>query len=261
MSDSPDFSDTTSGATTAANTGNLDVPLADLLAQLSGITINTAGIAGTVLSVEMPLRFSGGKPLFVEQWEFGIGKWQLTSSGAGASCARITTDDHSKGACLKMVGGSTLAKCARARMVLGALPLGKYGLQCALAFHADVSYTLCQVYPNYKERAFAVGVLVDVANGLVKVMDETYTYVTVIPVLPVYLANHCYAFLKLTFDLDTLKYGRLYFNEYDVDISTIGIYESTAVAGDPVEIDISIWSAGATSPACYLDDIVLTEEA
>lgn len=260
MSDSPDFSDTTSGATTAANTGNLDVPLADLLAQLSGITINTAGIAGTVLSVEMPLRFAGGKPIFVEQWEYGVGKWQLSSSGAGASCARVTTDDHSKGACLKMVSGSTLAKYARAIMWLGAVPTGKYGIQFAWAAHADVSYlqVLC-AFPH-KQAYYVVGIFIDVANNVVKILDESYSTVTVISALPVYLDNRSYGFAKLTFDLDALVYDSLKLNEWSEDISSIAIYEGTAADGDPLEIDFMLVSAGATNPTCYLDDIVLTEE-
>lgn len=258
--DTPDFGPTGYAKDTAEGVTPLNANLTDILGELESINVQTANIQNATLSVDRPLRFAAGTPIFLEQFEYGDGFWVSASSGTGSSSAVSTTQFWSKGRSWKLVAGSDGGRTAKTKVRMGRYKTAKIGFQFAFTMDADLDYFALEIAWRTGTHYWYPALNFDVTNDTLEILDENDTWQTVQSGIDLYEAVTCFHFVKMIVDLTTVKYETLYLNDVEIDLSAYGFPDYGSPGTDPLVMEFNLRGDTGKNATVYLDDICVTEE-
>lgn len=199
-----------------------------------------------------------GDVFLMETFEHGLGRWSVSTSGAGAAVAVNSTIWLSRGYSCKMTAGSDNDRYARLTHHYHFPHIAGIGSEISFTPHADTSY--------YEGRIIGVfeGVKVQWALKVDNITLKFYflnalggwTLLTSLPAqftdLPMFYTA------KLAANLATLKYLRFITGGFTFDLSnTLGYVTPTADANH-IEVHFTIVAQAATNPHAYVDNFILT---
>ena len=260
MTEMEDFGDVGSIQQTGDGAAYWDASLADILAQLETINIQTANIQNATLSADRPRRYASGTPIFIEQFEYGSVLWNLDSSGSDGSAARSDTCYMSKGYAVELMSATDSTHRSYMQFTMGARARGPIGFQCAFTFHQYTDYFRIEVYFKGPTARYNVEVKIDYNEERIQILDADSEWETVLEWDSMMYGAARFVFLKVTFNTLTGMWDRLFFNSEEVNISAHGLEPGTPEDNGSVWVEINQYGENTRNPIVYVDDICITEE-
>lgn len=255
-----DFSDTGDLSAVGDASAYWDTALSALLSELESINVQTANIQNATLSVDRPLRFASGTPVFTEQFELGAVLWWVSGAGTGWSATRSTAHYRSKGASMLLRPGRDGAMYAYAYCRDGLLPLVKLGGQVAFTLPADVDRIEFYFSVDSGANYYQPYVKLDYTNSRVQIYNRSLAWVTVVTSWTPDTHDTAFHYLKVVADLSTGYYDTLYLDNLEVDISATQIALFTGGGLGFTNIEAVVYGTVDNNPDVYVDDFCLTEE-
>lgn len=255
-----DFSDTADANTTATQTEHLDVDLSDILLELQTLNVHQANIESATLSVDLPLRYRSGQPLYLQDWGDGAGHAIAWSAGTGAASARDTTKFLTKGASWKLTAGSDGGRAATLDFYLGMYEHAKVSFEWAMTWADDIESFMFSVIWLDGANYYYVELFIDVAAGEIQIYDDTPGYNSIRSPILLYADDDCWHYFKITADFSTGNYVEAYINEDTIDLSAYTMYYGASVAGSPLNMEWRLKGDAGKNPAIYIDTIAMILE-
>jgi hypothetical protein len=255
-----DFSDTADLETAATQSLNLDTGLSDILLELQTLNVHQANIESATLSVDLPLRYRSGQPLYLQDWGDGAGHAIAWTAGTGAASARDTTKFYTKGASWKLTAGSDGGRAATLDIYQGMYPNSKVSFEWAMTWATDIEYFRFSVIWVDGSNYYYVEVYIDVAADEIQIYDDTPGYNMIRTPIDLYADDDCYHFFKVTVDFTTGKYIEAYIDEDTIDLSAYTMLYDAASAGDPLDLEWKLRSDAGKNPTIYVDTIAMVLE-
>lgn len=258
--DTPDFGPTGYSQDTATGAGYWDVSLSDLLAELESLNVKTAIIQSATLTTDRPLRYASGHPIFIENWELARPGWVAGTYGTGALSARQATVWYSKGACWQLRAGSTLSRVADATYYMGRFPKGIMGFQCCFTVHANTYEVRAGVQFPYNGDYYHAQFSCFPDWTRFAVWESTMSATNVSDAWQLDVGGNVFHFVKVTFDLETGMYVAATVDDMEIDLSAYTLASGSGLSGQGLTVYLYHKGDSATTPDCYIDDVVISEE-
>jgi len=200
-----------------------------------------------------------GNIVLMEDFESEITEWEDESDGLGSTFSRSSTQKYSGDFSAK------LYSCGIADAYTGLIRqlhypgLVKYGLFGR--FHWDGQTQQILFSAAFYDVAFSYEALIRVDAHLdtlaVKTTDGAFHNI-----LTGFTAHFPAVYwwpILLTFDLSTNKYDKLYFGNYEYDLSSVALRREPSIAFSSAYIDVMIEDTDEDAFTVYVDNIVLVK--
>lgn len=255
-----DFSDTADANTTATQSLNLDTAMSLILAELETLNVHQANIESATLSVDLPLRYRSGQPIYMQDWQHGAGHAIAVKAGLDAESERRTDKFLTKGASWLLKAGSDGGRNASLEIELGPYENAKVSFEWAMTWSADVEYL--QFYVKWMDGSnyFWVELYIDVAADEIQVRDDGLVYQPIRTPINLEEDDDCYHYFKVTVDFTTGDYVEAHINEETIDLSAHTMYYAATTASDPLEIRWILKGDAGKNPLTYIDTIAMVLE-
>jgi len=198
-----------------------------------------------------------GQVLFVESFEKGWYRWELTIDGTGAAGAITPVVAATGGYSVKLTGGIDDTNLAAITRRVASRPLGKMGLEFSFCVPEYWDYILASLHLYTGALVYRAAVKFVYTTGNLRILDADWGY----PIVGegTALGDDWFNTIKLVADIDTGKYVRLMFNNQEIPIPTNTLEVDTDTTTPPgIMVDIAFYSREGYNDIMYLDDIILT---
>lgn len=200
-----------------------------------------------------------GDVLFIDGFEEGIAKWELTGSGTGNAQVLTAERVRSGGYCVKLTGGSTLTKAAAMYTYFPYPVLSKLGFETHFAFGSVIDclyFRIEQLTGTHIKYAY---IKYDRTNEKLQYLDSAGVYQDIETSFILYEYSYLFDVLKLVIDLETYKYHRLILNEETYDLSAYSMFSEVNTARPHIRIKIDLVSRSGNNDYVYIDNIIVTQ--
>ena len=235
--------------------------------RMSAFVIDSVDAWGRMLSVgnaELAARLGssvvyeqGGRVQFLESFEYGLGRWTVTVSGAASEAVSSPVAFLSGGYSAKLTSDGTMLRYAQIEHEQGNLPLGKVGIAFAFSSETDFEYLSMSVRPYDGEHYYTISLKLNSATDTVDIFTTT-GWESVMDFDPASSDIRKFYMCKITVNLAEQLYDTLRCNQETVNISAHAV---TAVVDDEVphvKFTSILQGRNAVVDTAYLDDIIYT---
>lgn len=221
--------------------------------------ISTVGLSELAARLGSPVLYErSGQVYFMETWGKGAQRWELTTSGTGASIGVSPISCITDGYSLEMVGGSTFNFRGRATFKAGPMPVGRMGFQFAAAFPTSFDELELVAYLYTPTMAYSIFWRLDDANSNVDVYEKDTQWTKADDLVLAPRDAAVYNAVKLVVDLTTAKYVSLRVNAIEIDLSDWDVYSAAGSFDPRVEWQITFKSRSGQNDKTYLDNAIIT---
>lgn len=255
-----DFSDTSDLQSLGDASAFWDTAISELLAQLQTLNVHQANIESATLSVDLPLRYRSGQPLYIQDFEYSGSHMQAWKAGTGADCERVTDHALVKGASWQLRAGSDGGRAATLDITQGMYEKAKLSFEWAMTWSMDIDYLRFLVYFIDGSNYYYVELYIDVTADEIQIYDDTPGYESIRSPIGLYADPDTWHFFKVTVDFSTGDYVQAFINEETIDLSDYTMYYGAAAAGDPLNLEWKLHGDAGKNPTIYLDSIAMVLE-
>ncbi len=200
-----------------------------------------------------------GSVLMWDSFESGIAAYSTTVSGTGAAVGLTTAYSRTGAFSVKMAAGSVANDYVYLYRALPYPILSKGGFEVSFSYGANIS--LCGIrYRLYDGTNYYQGSLIwDLPNTKLKYLNSGGGYTDLLTGLKIYTGVDLFHTLKLVIDWSTKKYVRAMFNEREVAMTNIALYQTASALAPHILAYFVNISAGGALNTCYTDDWIITQ--
>jgi hypothetical protein len=265
----------TSGNILAVLKGEYDGVLKTVQTDVNGLLLakiydpdDIFGVSGTIGLGELAARLGStmnfdrrGQLVWYDDFEASILKWNVVTSGIGASAALSGANAFLKSQAVKLIAGSTVSSLVMIEKHIALQAAARVGLECAIGYNATLQPTQVTIQIDFYNNSVQHAAQVTWDIGLSKIWLMTgynTDWVAIASNVPALAQNLMYTKFKLVADFSTGKYVRLMYGSTSIDISAYDI--PTTGTADPTNLRMSITNIGAPgiNCECWVDDVTLT---
>ena len=199
-----------------------------------------------------------GNVLFLESFDNDIGRWEVATSGAGASVA-VSSEHSIRGLCsMKMVAGSTVSRSAKATARMSPVIASRFGFEIAVTLDTNMESWIGQNDFYTGALKISAGFKYVRATNQWSVLTTGGAWLVVpIPAAP-YFSPYLFYFSKSVFDISKLAYVREIMANYTYDLSAIPLCVAADATAPHYESWIQLISQGGFNAVSYLDSCIVT---
>jgi hypothetical protein len=221
---------------------------------------NYTNLTVKAFTVDLPLRYRTGQPLYLQNWGDGNGHGKSWTAGTGAESTIQGNKFLNNRAAWKLTAGSDGGRAAHLEIEQGPYEKAKLRFEWAMTWAADIEYFQFYVIFMDGSNYYWVELYIDVALDEIQIADGTATKQSVRS--PIYLEEDedCWHHFKITVDFSSGKYVELYVNEDTVDLSNYSMYYAASAAGDPIDMLWFVKADDGKNPTIYIDAIAMVLE-
>jgi len=226
------------------------------------------GVAGTIGLGELAARLGStmnfdrrGQIVWYDDFEAPVLKWNVVTSGIGASATLSTANAFLKSQAVKLVAGSDASCSVMIEKHVSLQAAARIGLECAIGYNVALQPTQVAIQIDFYNNSVqhAAQAVWDIALSKIWLMNGyNSNWVEIASNVPALAQNLTYTKFKLVADFAAGKYVRLMYGSTSIDISAYDI--PTTATTDPTNLRMSIKNTGApgANHECWIDDGTLT---
>lgn len=199
-----------------------------------------------------------GNIVWSEQFEYGLGSWQLGSTGGGLDPVLVAHPYLYKPYALKFASeaGSTGGSITQINLHL---PY-ESALGIEFAFNPNFRATTLELYINVYTGAkyYAFGAEFQLKNGIIRLYKQGGGYNNVYSNPLGYTRSDNYHVVKLVMDLANGLYKRLMFGNLDIDVTGKTLHVGTSGTRPSMTLLFRLESAADYDEVLFLDNVIIT---
>lgn len=201
----------------------------------------------------------GGSVLFLDSFTYGLGGWDATGYGTGASVALVPTPFRSGPFAVKMVAGSDGASAAKIVRRVPYPVLNQYGLEMSYRMEANTAYIdmVLSRMDGTNEHSFYVRY--DNLLNELQIKDSDGNFEAVATGMELWGDRAIFHNLKLVVDLEDDEFVRLVSNDCPYLLTDKPAYVFANADNPHVRIDVKLWGNAGANGFSYFDDVILTQ--
>jgi len=199
-----------------------------------------------------------GETVFIEDFSYGIYQWSTGFNGIGGEVALNASHFVSSGFSCRMRSGSTGSRYASILKYFPYLALSKTGLEFRFEHDLRLDYFYISLYNHNgvdEKRAF---LKYKYLTEVIEVWNEDLGWTPVLDNVDAPYPGTYFSLFKLVVDFENGVYQRVYFNNFNADLTDISL-SNASYASDPYLL-ISIFVYGIVNyvSTFYIDNIIIT---
>lgn len=221
---------------------------------------NYTNLTVKAFTVDLPLRYRTGQPIYLQNWGDGDGHAIGFSAGTDAESTIQYNKFLTKRAAWKLMAGSDGGRQAKVTIRQGAYPLAKISFEWAMTWVEYVDYF--QVQATFISGAvyYLVDFYIDVDADEIQIFDDTAAYRSIRSPIGLYENVAGWHFFKLTVDFLTGDYVEAFINEDNIDLSAYTMFSDASALHDPWDTYWKLHGDSGENPIIYLDCIAMIVE-
>lgn len=199
-----------------------------------------------------------GDVLFVENWQYGLNRWQQFPLGTGASVDLSNDNFVSRGVSLLLTGGSDAQRNVTVRYYLPYVEITKNGFEVRVLEDTNVEQIRLQIQlVNDGDYSYGAAVW-DIDAKTIQIVDDTGTWITVHSGFDNPYSVKTFSIFKLVIDYENSAYVRLIFNNEIIDLSSYSLYSGTTSTADNMHVLLQVKSKETVNGTAYFDNMIIT---
>lgn len=200
-----------------------------------------------------------GDVIFIETFEHGVGMWDPSLSGAGATAALKVGEALSGGYSCRLRPGTTADWRAGIQRGFPFYGLRVMGYQVAFQNNLDISEFLLTVDQFDGRQNIYAACRYVVADNSLQYYSAEEEWVVAVSNLALSVGVGEFHVLKVVTDLYTEEYVRLMCDDYEVDLSGVGCRVTEASEAPLLQVSIYVTGLEGEAEDILVDDVVITQ--
>ena len=200
-----------------------------------------------------------GNVVWLDDFEYGLEKWELSGDGTGNTSAISTTHVLTKQNSLKLVCGSDGLKMYTASTFHHLPVLGRIGFEIAFKIDADFDYVYINESIIVGEARIRPRIKIDYTNSKIELYNSAGNWPDILTGISFATEKSFFHRLKFVVDYSTKKYVRLLFDNQAVDISAHSCKEDISAVTDRFIVQTQWFGDAAANSEIYIDNVILTQ--
>lgn len=200
-----------------------------------------------------------GDVIFLDDFESGLAKWEISGSGAGYAAAQSAFTARNGAYSAKLTTGSTLGQQIQIARYMPYPVLSSFGLEVSFTINANLDYMRFQleIYDGVNAQSFSMQYEVDTDE--LKVFKGGVGYTVIASGLALRPYDQQFHTMKLVGDYATKKYRRLILNERFYDLSSWNSWQFASANAPRLTALVLATSVPAANTSFYVDDAIITQ--
>ena len=199
-----------------------------------------------------------GDVVWFDDFEQPGGKWQIATSGVGATVVRNYVSARNGTFSLNMITGDAVDNYATISRRMPMFNDQRVGVEANIEFSDNTKYTRLWVQwydgTNYTTGAVRYN---DLTPGF-EVLTPGSVWVAITPTIGLYSTLHLWHNIKLVVDYETDKYVRLMVDGVEYDLSAYSLTSLASADYPNLFISLQVTNAAAGNHGIFLDDFIVT---
>lgn len=200
-----------------------------------------------------------GDTYLIDNFESGVGKWDLAGAGTGNEQVLSADRARSGGYSIKLVGGSTSAYNARMYNYFPYPILSKWGFEVHFSIPQGFDYIVFEITLFTGTHSKLAKITYDRDNKTIQCLGSDGNDHDINTSFFFYESSYLFHVFKLVADLVDSKYVRLITNETTHDLSAYGMYSDTSDYSKHIRLGIFLYSRDGQNDSVYIDNIIVTQ--
>lgn len=201
-----------------------------------------------------------GSVFFLDDFESGTGKWELTGDDNGETFDGFSGYAQSGGYCGLVTTGDVDGNAAQIARWFPFPQLVKVGFEISFTLDAYISELRLGFYSPCVTKYMRAGIFYDVDLDILYYNDGSGTMVEFASGLNLLKADYCFHTIKLVIDLTTGKYVRCILDNVEYDLSDYAYYVGGILTKTYLYAYHEVITGENASSVIYVDNAIITRD-
>jgi hypothetical protein len=200
-----------------------------------------------------------GDVVFLENFQYGIGRWAPVAIGTGAAVATVTDRFMSAGYSMRVTSPSDALFWTAANLTLPYPYLSKFGFEVGVCFGSVFDYLvlLLSVYDGTNQHRGEIRYYY--TDSELRLVDQDNSELVLGTNLDLFTGVRAFNVFKLICDLDAKEFTRLQINEKLYDLSAYPLREVASSTSPRVLCQIMLYGLSDENDDVYVDNVIVTQ--
>ena len=200
-----------------------------------------------------------GDVVWLDDFESGIEKWNLTLQGLGATIDWSTIAARSGAFSAKLTAGSTLTHLAHIARGFSPPVPSRIGVEFHTSQGSTYEEIICTLYLYDGVNHIETGIKHNYAAQQLSYRDDAFAWVPFANGIQLFQMAEMLHSFKMVFDLVTKRYVRVIFNNLEYDLSAIPLYSVLSAFSPRCVLILQNTGRLANNDYIYIDDVIFTQ--
>jgi hypothetical protein len=200
-----------------------------------------------------------GDVIWLDDFEAGLAKWEVSGLGAGYAAAISTAAAKNGESSVKLTTGADSAKQVQIAHYMAYPVLGSFGLEVSFTLDVSLDYIRFQleIYDGTNFQAFSAQYEVDTDD--LTVYKGGVGYTSIATSLNLRKSDLQFHTIKLVGDYTTKLYNKLQLNGTEYDISDWATWEGSSATAPRLTALVLATATPSQNRSFYVDDVIITQ--
>lgn len=199
-----------------------------------------------------------GNVVLIDRFDYGLGGWELYTSGEGAYIAPTVERFFSSKMSVKLVAGKTDYRYARIARCFSGIGNSRYGIYCRALFPVKPEFFVMALEKRDGYTDYVAKIRLNFDQNSIDYLDRNNQFVKFGDLRKIWGALTNFVALKLVVDFYTNTYVRFFLDDLVFDLSGIEFFRYSVESPVVLFCVLELVSHGGENDWAYVDDFVFT---